>query len=292
MAKKAIKKKVETRKDEIRITTADPKRMLNKYICKKVLKTWKETFFDHDTGKPCEIERNEVLFEKGTLITRDVLQKIQFSQAAGECKEIEVSNQNREAYELENTALYPYSVNVRIGKDNLRFILYACGIENVLEIMRDYLELNRSGGFVFTAIKEMDSCIILTDEMSKENIDVAYIQDKIDMETYINAKTESKEDEEPIREDQKKFFQMDMKITYDDGVELHQSFIVNTIDTNRALVVISRYLQECEEKRKERAEKEGGEYQVRMATLCIEKAVPMPAKGFVPKEFSLVYNEK
>ena len=165
-------------------------------------------------------------------------------------------------------------------------------IENVLEIMRDYLELNRSGGFVFTAIKEMDSCIILTDEMSKENIDVAYIQDKIDMETYINAKTESKEDEEPIREDQKKFFQMDMKITYDDGVELHQSFIVNTIDTNRALVVISRYLQECEEKRKERAEKEGGEYQVRTATLCIEKAVPMPAKGFVPKEFSLVYNEK
>ena len=48
---------------------------------------------------------------------------------------------------------------------------------------------------MFTAIKEMDTCIILTDEMSKENIDVAYIQATIDMETYINAKSESKEDE-------------------------------------------------------------------------------------------------
>lgn len=294
MAKKKvpINEKVKTRKDEIRFKTDDPKRMLNKYICARVLKTWTEDFVDKDTGKITSIERNEVLFEKGTYIDRDVLQKIQFSQAAGECKEIEVSNQNREAYELESTHLYPYSSKVTVGDKKYRFILYATSIQNVLEIMRDYLELNYSGGFTITNVQEMDSCIILTDELTKENLDIAYLRDGIDMETYLNAKEGADESEDGNAKEEKKFFQMDMKITYDDGIELHQSFIVNTIDTNRALVVISRYLQECEEKRKERAEKEGGEYQVRTATLCIEKAVTMPAKGFVPKEFSLVYNEK
>ena len=85
MAKKKvpINEKVKTRKDEIRFKTDDPKRMLNKYICARVLKTWTDDFVDKDTGKIASIERNEVLFEKGTYIDRDVLQKIQFSQAAG-----------------------------------------------------------------------------------------------------------------------------------------------------------------------------------------------------------------
>ena len=80
MAKKKvpINEKVKTRKDEIRFKTDDPKRMLNKYICARVLKTWTEDFVDKDTGKITSVERNEVLFEKGTYIDREVLQKIQF----------------------------------------------------------------------------------------------------------------------------------------------------------------------------------------------------------------------
>ena len=51
MAKKKvpINEKVKTRKDEIRFKTDDPKRMLNKYICARVLKTWTEDFVDKDT---------------------------------------------------------------------------------------------------------------------------------------------------------------------------------------------------------------------------------------------------
>lgn len=149
MAKKKvpIKEKVKTRKDEIRFKTDDPKRMLNKYICSRVIKTWSEDFVDNDTGEITSVERSEVLFEKGTYIDREVLQRIQFSQAAGECSEIEVSNQNREAYELESTHLFPYSSKVTIGDKKYRFILYATSIANVLEIMRDYLELNYAGDF-------------------------------------------------------------------------------------------------------------------------------------------------
>ncbi len=295
MAKKAItiKKKVETRKDEIRFKTDDPKRMLNMYICKRVLKTWKEDFLDKDTGEVVSVERNEVLFEKGTYIDRDTLQKIQFSQQAGECKEIEVSNQNREAYELEHTALFPYSTKVSIGDKNYRFILYASSIANVLVIMRDYLELNYTGGFRITKAEEMNSCIILTDELTKENLDIAYLKDHIDMETYINAKSSGNDnDEDDTEKAEKKFIQMDMKITYDDDVEINQSFIVNTIDTNRAILVIGKYLQDVERKNEECAKENGGSYDARKCTLCIEKAAPMPVKSFVPKEFSMAYNEK
>ena len=266
MAKKKvpINEKVKTRKDEIRFKTDDPKRMLNKY---------------------------EVLFEKGTYIDREVLQKIQFSQAAGECKEIEVSNQNREAYELESTHLYPYSSKVTVGDKKYRFILYATSIQNVLEIMRDYLELNYSGGFSITNVQEMDSCIILTDELTKENLDIAYLRDGIDMETYLNARQGPDESEDGNDKEEKKFFQMDMKITYDDGIELHQSFIVNTFDTNRALLVINKYLQDAEQKHADKVKENGGTYEKRKNVLCIEKAAPMPVKSFVPKEFSLAYNE-
>ena len=292
MAKKEIKKKIETRKDEIRYKTSDPKKMLNKYISAKVVKTWSEDFVDEDTGNITSVERNEVLFEKGTYIDREVLQKIQFSQAAGECNEIEVSNQNREAYELENTSLYPYSTKVTIGDKKYRFILYATNIPNTLEIIRDYLELNYTGGFTITNVQEMDSCIILTDELTKENLDIAYLRDSIDMETYLNAKQGPDENENGNNKEEKKFFQMDMKITYDDGIEIHQSFIVNTFDTNRALLVINKYLQDIEQKRADEAKEKNRSYDKRKNFLCIEKAAPIPVRSFVPKDFSLAYNKE
>ena len=42
---------IETRKTEIRYVTSDPKKMLNMYLAKRVLKTWEESFIDEDTGE-------------------------------------------------------------------------------------------------------------------------------------------------------------------------------------------------------------------------------------------------
>jgi hypothetical protein len=42
---------VETRKNEIRYVTSDPSKMLNKYLAKRVIKTWEESFIDEDTAK-------------------------------------------------------------------------------------------------------------------------------------------------------------------------------------------------------------------------------------------------
>ena len=45
---------VETRKNEIRYVTSDPSKMLNKYLAKRVIKTWEESFIDEDTGDPSD----------------------------------------------------------------------------------------------------------------------------------------------------------------------------------------------------------------------------------------------
>ena len=106
---------IETRKTEERYVTSDPRRMLNKYLAKRVLKTWIEDFVDEDTGQVTSIERNEVIFDKGMLIDQDLLAKIRFSMEADDIKEIEVSTQRRMAVENENSFLYPYLAQANIG---------------------------------------------------------------------------------------------------------------------------------------------------------------------------------
>ena len=105
---------IETRKTEIRYVTSDPKKMLNMYLAKRVLKTWEESFIDEDTGETVTIERNEILFDRGTLIDQDILAKIRFSREADGIREVEVSNQNRLAFENENNVLYPHIAQAEI----------------------------------------------------------------------------------------------------------------------------------------------------------------------------------
>lgn len=144
---------IETRKTEKRYVTSDLKNMLNMYLAKRVLKTWIEDFVDADTGKVVSIERNEVLFERGTLIDRDILSQIQFFMSAGDITSVEVSNQKRMAFENENKALYPYMAQAQISDKKYKFLLYATGLENVITILKDYIELNYQSGFTLTMAK-------------------------------------------------------------------------------------------------------------------------------------------
>ena len=178
----------ETRKTELRYVTSDPKKMLNMYLAKRVLKTWTEDFVDESTGKVVSIERNEVLFERGTLIDQDVLTQIRFCMEADGIKEVEVSNQKRMAFENENKCLYPYIAQAQIGDKKYKFFLYATGLDNVIAILKDYIELNYQSGFTLTMAKEFDSCIILTDNLKERKVDSAseaYLKNEISSEEYF-----------------------------------------------------------------------------------------------------------
>ena len=289
---------IETRKTEIRYVTSDPKKMLNMYLAKRVLKTWEESFIDEDTGETVNIERNEVLFDRGTLIDQDTLAKIRFSMEADGIKEVEVSNQNRLAFENENKFLYPYLAQAQISDKKYKFLLYATGLENACLILKDYIELNYQFGFTLTMIKEFDSCVILTDNLKERKVDdasLAYLKNEITMAEYVDKMDDETEDsDEESKPNEKKFYQIETKITFTDGEnedERVQTFVVNTFNVDRAMMLITHYLKNKEDEFEKQVKEKGHEFRKREIHTAIESAKPIPVGRFIPKEFSMAYME-
>ena len=272
---------LETRKTELRYVTSDPAKMLNMYLAKNVYKTWNENIIDEDTQETFTIERNALLFSRGTLIDQDILARIRFSMEADGIKEVEVSNQKRMAFENENKCLYPYIAQAKVGDKKYKFLLYATGLENVIAILEDYIELNYQSGFTLTMAKEFDSCIILTDNLKERKVDSvseAYLKDEISSEEYLDAiDTEDKEEESKPSE--KKFYQIETKVTFDEE-ERTQTFVVHTFNVDRAMMLISHWLKNKEK---------GHEYERKDIHASIESAKPIPVGRFIPKEFSMAY---
>lgn len=240
------KEKVETKKDEVRYFTSEPKKMLNKYFAADVVQKYTENFLDKDTGKIIPIERTQKLFDKGQFIDSDLLTQINFHLQAGDIREVEVSNQKRLAFERQNTRLHPWQAQAEIGGKKFKFLLYASSMANVIEILNDYIELSYSSGFMLVMAKEMDSCIILTDNFEKQKVDLekAYLTEEISIGEYIEARYKDMNDEEEIKE--KKFYQLEIKITYSNDFETTRNFVVHTFDIDRAMMIISFYLKTLE----------------------------------------------
>lgn len=282
----------ETRKTELRYVTSDPKKMLNMYLAKRVLKTWTEDFVDESTGKVVSIERNEVLFERGTLIDQDVLTQIRFCMEADGIKEVEVSNQKRMAFENENKCLYPYIAQAQIGDKKYKFLLYATGLDNVIAILKDYIELNYQSGFTLTMAKEFDSCIILTDNLKERKVDSAseaYLKNEISSEEYLDAMDSENTENEESKPDEKKFYQIGTKVVFDDEEERIQTFVVHTFSVDRAMMLITHWIKNKEDEYEKQAKEKGYEYEKREIHTSIESAKPIPVGRFIPREFSMAY---
>ena len=272
---------IETRKTEQRYVTSDPAKMLNMYLAKGVY-----TGSDHGIAAdhlclPNAIERNELLFTRGTLIDQDTLAQIRFSMEADGIKEVEVSNQKRMAFENENKCLYPYIAQAQIDDKKYKFLLYATGLENVIAILKDYIELNYQSGFTLTMAKEFDSCIILTDNLKERKIDRV-------SEEYLDE-TDSDDSEEESKPNEKKFYQIETKVTFDDEEERTQTFVVHTFNVDRAMMLISHWLKNKEEEYEKQAKEKGHEYEKKDIHTSIESAKPIPVGRFIPREFSMAY---
>lgn len=284
---------VETKKTEVRYVTSGPAKMLNMYLAKRVFKTWEESFLDKDTGETVNIVRNELLFERGTLIDQDVLSRIRFSMLGDGVTEVEVSNQNRVAFELENNCLYPYLAQVQIGYRKHKFLLYATSLKNVLDILKDYIELNYNQGFRIIMAKEFDSCIILTDNLEERKVDsaaISYLKGETTMEEYVDEVAEGDTNEDEVKAEDKKFYQIETNITFDE--EQHtQTFVVHTFNVDKAMMLIANYLKNKEEECEMNAIKNGHEFNKREIHTAIESAKSIPVGCFIPKEFSIAYLE-
>ncbi|WP_321331920.1 RNA polymerase subunit sigma [uncultured Bacteroides sp.] len=260
---------IETRKTEERIITSDPKELLNKYLSKRVLNTYTENFIDEATGEVTSVERNEILFERATFIDQDILAKIRFSIEAGEIKEVEVSNQKRQAFECENECLYPYVAQVRIEDKSKKILLYATSLDFALSILRDYLELNFVGSYKIIMLKEFMNCIILSDEL------------KID-----SLKSEEEPDE---KRDDRKYYQIEAKIYSDEDTGIIYPFVVYSINIDRVIETIENYINEKENKRYREAIAAGKESENKVYNTMLEEARAITIHSVIPYEFSEAY---
>lgn len=285
-----------TRKDEIRYTTSDPKKMLGRFICRRVVKKWNEVYL-LDTGDTTEIERSELLFDKGTYIDHDVHAKIRFYMEAGDIDEIEVSNQNRKGVLLENNFLHLYKGIANISDKKHVFLLYATSLINANTILTDYIELNCQGGFYIVEIKEVDNNYVIIDnvdiESARESIDRAYLKDEIGGEEYMNAQV----DITGIDPDYTKmnFYQIVARITQKTSTteieEQTQTVIVHTYTATRANLLIEQHLRKLEEERYKSYLAKGENYDKKEISSYIEESKTLPIKTFVPTEFSRAYQD-
>lgn len=296
MAKKKNQTRVETRKDEIRVTTRDLKQMLNKYLVHNLFRKWTEDFMDQDTGEVVSIERNELILEAGTYLGKEECSTINFYMQEGSITEVEVSNQKRMAFENDRDALVPYIAQVMLDKKK-KFLLKAQNIDQAREIVKDYTELNFKGPYRITLLKEFYYRTILVDKLSVTPIDeIGKLAIEFpDLYSEEQIKALMGEGEEDIPEP--KFYNIEARIILtgpkeEDKEKTNQTFVVETYNAERAMLIINKYLNDKQDELEKAVKEKGWEFDRKIIHASIEQSSIIPVNSCIPEEFSIAYAEK
>lgn len=286
---------VETKKNEVREITSDISRMKGKYLVYDLERSWGEDFLDEGSGEVVSIERKELIYERGTLLQAEELSRIQFFMNEGSISEVEVSNQKRMSYELKNRYIYPYMAQVDVEDKKRKFLMLASSVDNALEIVKDYVELNYTGRYQISMVKEYENHIIIVDTMLKKPLDDV-TRLALDEELYSREERDQilKGDDEN-KPDTLKFYKIKARVSYsdeDNKDEIFQSFIVNTYTAERAIMLINDFLNREQNKHEKEAVDKRNTFKWKDINAVIEESGVIPVYAFVPKEFSEAYQSQ
>lgn len=290
---------VKTKFNEFIIKSLDPKELHNKFLTHNLLRTWKETFIDTDTKQPIEIERNEIILTKGTCLNNENMQTFMFHLQSGDIKEpVEVSNQSRQAEEKRTTYQYPYVAKVSINGDSYKFLLQASSVQQVLDIVNDYVELNYNGSFKILEVKSYDDVLILVDNyrhLEQDEAALKYMEQEIPFEEFMDIVEDelNKDDDEGETRKNRKFYQIKAAIMHDGNKTGEpEGFVVLADDADRAIMVINAFLKSEHLDRIRRAEERGDTYEVKTVSATIDESKIVNFSKLIPKSFSMAYYEK
>lgn len=263
---------LQTRLNQEIITTSDPRKMLGMYTAKRVLRTWTEDFIDQDTGELVTIERNDVIMDRGVLLTPEQVSELSFYLQSGDIKEVEITNQCRNGVEYLGGGFTPWMATVKVNGKNTKMLLFAQDINQALEVLKDYTELETSGSFFILGIKQRSSLIYIESQLS------SYAMNE-------------KDDEKVVKQ---RFYIVDASIQnldatqdqVDDGVDVYsQTFLLKSANADSAKKQIELYMAR---KAKERAET-GKEAIICKYGITINAASPVGIGSVVPEDFSMAY---
>jgi len=274
------KKEIQTKKNEIRFTTSDPQQMVGKYLAANIVRTWKEDFVDETSGEVIEIERSEILFNKGTFLDPETMASVNFYLQSGDVKAVDVSNQKRLATLSENYTPRPFNVTAGIDGKNKRFILTATDIESAQACAIDHIELNYTQPFRILATKELQNFVILADNLRKK----------------VEGESEDEQKQEAERSDAR-YYKIEADVSWLDeaGEKIGcacYSFMIRTKNVDTAKLVITAWINA---KLKEKAQRaaETGELEVaHTAEIAITAASPFNVESIIEREFCEAYYKR
>ena len=99
--------------------------------------------------------------------------------------------------------------------------------------------------------------------MKERKVDDATLEELKDTFLLNDSVTEEDEEEGDSKPNEKKFYQIETKITFTDGEnedERVQTFVVNTFNVDRAMMLITHYLKNKEEECEKQAKEKGHEF--------------------------------
>ena len=156
-----------TKFNEVIITTSDPSQMLGKYLACDLVRKWNEDFINQDNGEVIPIERCELVLEKGTYIDRSNLPQIEFFMQTGGISEVKLSNQRRSAQIIEKFTLSPWVITLIKDKKKIKVLLFAKSLQQAIQIITDYIELTYEGLWEINQIKTFTNCIYIDTDKYK-----------------------------------------------------------------------------------------------------------------------------
>ena len=174
------RKNLTPRFEEEIITTSDISQMKGKFLAKRLLRTWQEEFINEDTGEVVNIERNELIMDKGYLLGNDELSEINFFLQSGDIQEVEVSNIQRIGTFVNGRASI-WVVTAEMIDKNRNFYLGAKSVTQAQEIAIDYIEQNYDGVFYITGVKSLPYVELVSFSKAEPNDKEAFHY-KIDVE--------------------------------------------------------------------------------------------------------------
>lgn len=142
------------------------------YLAENALKRYTKTLTNEVTGEIEQIEKTELLFEKGTKIEGDIYPKINFALQSGDLESIIISNQCRVAEEkYKGISVYFALVEIDInGKTSkARLLFFAESIPQAIEMLKDYIELNYTGSYRIINVKEYNTDLLFQSEEKEES---------------------------------------------------------------------------------------------------------------------------
>lgn len=220
--------KIQTKKNETIITTSDTSQMHKKYLVNNLFRTWMEPFIDSDTGEIIEVERSELVLERGTYLDVDQLAVIQFHLQAGDVKEVTVSDQKRLGHFGTAWGLIPWQVTVQLGK-KYKVILLAQNIFQALDIVEDWAELKFDQVFSICSAKEFKQHYFIFDD---------------DVRMVLENGVEIPEDEsEEIKHAVYSFYSVEVNAKLGEDNERYFRFLVYARDVDNAKMLIDKFLR-------------------------------------------------